>query len=116
VGFVEDLDAELTQRGFTKVLDATPEILQRDKTESCLETYSTGSCSSYRSGEVVVIDTGGMIVGAIAVYISWSTVADWQPRDAGASCSIEVEIDGEGDNYTVQIAKWSYDKCPIYYA
>jgi len=111
MGFVEDLDKALTTFGFTKIIDATPENLQRDKTESCLETQSTAMCSSYRSGEIVVLDISSMVIGAVAIYVEWKTLADWLPREGSASCPFDIKVVGEGDNYEVVLSEFSWDPC-----
>jgi len=115
MGLAEDLDALLQALGFRKVADLTPEQLNRDVTEKCEETSGTGGCSASVSGEFILWESQFPLMGAVGFYLDILWCADFLPREGTPSCSINIEIIGEGDNYQVTLFKRSWDVC-VYYA
>ncbi|RLG74053.1 MAG: hypothetical protein DRO14_06085 [Thermoprotei archaeon] len=114
-GLLEDLDAFLQTLGFRKIADLTPENLNRDVTEKCSKSSGVGGCSASVSGEFTLWESQFPLMGAIALYLEIPWCADFLPREGVPTCSINIEIIGEGDNYQVTLLKRQYSTC-VYYA
>lgn len=115
MGLVEDLDKLLQSLGFRKIADLTPEQLKKDITEKCEEIGGVGGCSASISGELVLWESQFPLMGAVGIYVNIGWVADIQPRNTIPSCTIDIEIIGEGDAYNITLLKKHFDEC-VYYA
>lgn len=115
MGLLEDMDKLLQSLGFRKVADLRPQDLNRNVTESCDESSSVGGCSSSVNGDFILWESQFPLMGAIAFYIHIKWCADFLPREGYPTCSIDIEIIGEGDNYKVTLLKRHWDTC-VYYA
>jgi len=114
MGLAEDLDILLQKLGFRKVVDATPDMLNKDITEQCATYAGTGSCNSSISGEFVLWESRFPLQGAIGIYIDILWIADFLPREGTSTCDITIEIIGEGENYSITLFKKHFDVCPYY--
>jgi len=116
MGLLEDFDNHVTSLGFRKSIDIGLEELDRTKTEECFEVQSnppfSSDCYSAIGREIVLLDLQFPMDQAIAIYILFSFLADYKPKDVMAcNGNITIEIVGEGDNYSITIDKIQFNPC-----
>jgi hypothetical protein len=100
--------------GLTKVFEGDYTLLNREVTEKCSETSGYGGCIAEVSGEFTVAEFAFPLITAIGVWMEYGWLWYIDPLAPGfASCLIEIEIVGEGDNYSVPLKRIYYDRCVV---